>query len=52
MSRSGASGLAVERETAHVWTIRDGRLASIQIYRDRDEALKAVGLAGPSSGIT
>jgi ketosteroid isomerase-like protein len=44
VARGTASGLATERETAHVWTIRDGRLASIQIYRDRDEALKAVGL--------
>jgi ketosteroid isomerase-like protein len=38
------SGLPTERRTAHVWTVRDGRLASIQIYRDRDEALEALGL--------
>ena len=43
-ARGGASGLATERETAHVWTVRDGRLSSIQIYRDRTEALEAVGL--------
>jgi ketosteroid isomerase-like protein len=52
VARGGASGLAAEQETAHVWAIREGRLASIQIYRDRDEALKAVGLPGPSSGMT
>jgi ketosteroid isomerase-like protein len=52
VARGGASGLAAEQETAHVWSIREGRLASIQIYRDRDEALKAVGLPGPSSGMT
>jgi ketosteroid isomerase-like protein len=44
VARGGASGLAAEQETAHVWAIREGRLASIHIYRDRDEALKVVGL--------
>jgi ketosteroid isomerase-like protein len=44
VARGGASGLATERDTAHVWAIRDGRLSSIQIYRDREDALKAVGL--------
>ena len=52
IARGGASGLPAEQETAHVWAIRGDRLASIQIYRDRDDALKAVGLPGPSSGIT
>ena len=52
IARGGASGLPAEQETAHVWAIREDRLASIQIYRDRDDALKAVGLPGPSSGIT
>jgi ketosteroid isomerase-like protein len=52
IARGGASGLAAEQETAHVWAIREGRLASIQIYRDRDEALKAVGLLDPSSGMS
>jgi ketosteroid isomerase-like protein len=42
----GASGVTTERETAHVWTVRDGRLSSIQIYRDRAQALEAVGLQG------
>jgi ketosteroid isomerase-like protein len=46
VAKGGASGLATERRTAHVWTVRDGRLASIQIYRDRAEALEAVGLPG------
>jgi ketosteroid isomerase-like protein len=45
VARGGASGLVTERETAHIWTIRDGRLLSIQIYRDREEALRAVGLS-------
>jgi ketosteroid isomerase-like protein len=44
IAKGGASGLATERRTAHIWTVRDGRLAAIQIYRDRAEALEAVGL--------
>jgi ketosteroid isomerase-like protein len=45
LARGGASGLPSERETAHVWVVHDGRLSSIQIYRDREDALKAVGLS-------
>jgi ketosteroid isomerase-like protein len=44
-----ASGLAAVQETAHVWTVRDGLLASIQIYRDRAQALEAVGLSEGST---
>ena len=44
LAEGGASGVATERETAHIWTVRDGRLSSIQIYRDRDQAREAVGL--------
>jgi ketosteroid isomerase-like protein len=44
VAKGGASGLATERRTAHVWSVRRGRLASIQIYRDRAVGLKAVGL--------
>jgi ketosteroid isomerase-like protein len=46
VAEGGVSGIPTERETAHVWTARHGRLASIQIYRDRAEALKAAGLEG------
>ena len=44
-----ASGLPVVQETAHVWTVRNGRLASIQVYRDRAQALEAVGLSEGSA---
>jgi len=44
VAKGGASGLATERRTAHVWSVRGGRLVSIQIYRDRAVGLKAVGL--------
>jgi hypothetical protein len=39
------SGVAIEQETAHLWGVRDGRLSSIQILRDRSQALEAVGLS-------
>jgi ketosteroid isomerase-like protein len=39
------SGVPIERETNHVWTIRDGRAASLCVYRDRPAALAAVGLS-------
>jgi hypothetical protein len=40
--RSGA--VPIDLETAHLWTIRDGRAKSARSYRDRSEALEAVGL--------
>ena len=40
-----ASGLPVEESSALVVTITDGRIASSSVYRDRSDALKAVGLA-------
>jgi ketosteroid isomerase-like protein len=44
-ARGGASGLTAEQRTAHLWGVRNGRLSSIQIFRDRAEALEAVGLS-------
>jgi ketosteroid isomerase-like protein len=44
-ARGGSSGLTAEQETAHVWGVRDGRLSSVQIYRDREQALEALGLS-------
>ena len=46
VAEGGVSGIPTELETAHVWTARHGRLSSIQIYRDRAEALEAAGLEG------
>jgi ketosteroid isomerase-like protein len=39
------NGLPVESPSAHVVTIRSGRIASIHVYRDRREALKAAGVS-------
>jgi hypothetical protein len=42
--RLEASGQEVKHVNAAVWTVRDGRIASIEGYTDPAEALKAVGL--------
>jgi ketosteroid isomerase-like protein len=51
VAEGGHSGLSAVQETAHVWTTRAGRLASIQIYRDRAQALDAVGLSEGASEV-
>ncbi len=40
-----ASGIPLEMELAHVYTVRDGRAARVVEYTDRGEALAALGLA-------
>jgi ketosteroid isomerase-like protein len=44
IAKGGASGVPIEAETAHVWTIRGGRATSMHAYRDRAEALEVAGL--------
>jgi hypothetical protein len=39
------SGVPIERETNHVWTIRNGRATSMIVYRDRSEALEAARIS-------
>jgi ketosteroid isomerase-like protein len=46
IGRGQGSGVEVERRTAIVWTVRDGRAMALRFFRDRREALEAVGLAG------
>jgi ketosteroid isomerase-like protein len=38
-------GLGVEMRFGQVWTFRNGLVARIDMYADRDEALEAAGLA-------
>lgn len=40
-----ASGIPLEMELAHVYTLRDGRAARLVEYVDRDEGRAAAGLA-------
>ena len=46
MHASGkGSGATLAARTAHVWTLRDGRLFRNQPYRDPEQALEDVGLS-------
>jgi ketosteroid isomerase-like protein len=45
VAKGGASGVPIEIETGHVWTVRSGQAASVQLYRDRSEVLEAAGLS-------
>jgi ketosteroid isomerase-like protein len=38
------SGVPVELDSGHIWTVHDGRAESAWVYRDRSEALEAAGL--------
>ena len=39
-ARGSGSSIDVEMENAHVWTMRDGRAATIRAYTDRERALR------------
>jgi ketosteroid isomerase-like protein len=41
----GASGAPMETELAHVLTMREGRIAVLAEFTDREEALREAGLA-------
>ena len=44
VAKGRSSGVPIELTNALVFTIRNGRMTSMQVYPDRPEALKAVGL--------
>ena len=39
------SGVALERQDAIVWELRDGKIVRVDYYNNREQALEAVGLA-------
>jgi ketosteroid isomerase-like protein len=43
VARGGSSGVSLDRETAHLWTLRDRRVTRCEVFLDRSEALEAVG---------
>ena len=45
--RGRESGVEVERETAIVWSLREGRLTGLRFYRNRDEALRRTSSSEP-----
>jgi ketosteroid isomerase-like protein len=44
-AKSERTGMALERRVADVWTLRGGKVVTIESYPDRAQALVAVGLA-------
>jgi ketosteroid isomerase-like protein len=42
--RGASSGVAAELELANIFTLRDGEIVRLELYRDRGEALEAAGL--------
>ncbi len=42
----GRDGIEVEARSASVVTLREGRIVAWRLFRDRAEALRAVGLPG------
>ena len=40
-ARARATGMPLSGDFGHVWTVRDGRAAQVQAYRDRAEARQA-----------
>jgi ketosteroid isomerase-like protein len=43
--RAAGHGPDLEMRVTHIYTVRNGRLLTMESFWDRDEALKAVGLA-------
>jgi ketosteroid isomerase-like protein len=39
VARGELSGVELDRETAHVWSVADGRVTRCEVYFDRSEAL-------------
>jgi ketosteroid isomerase-like protein len=43
--RGASSGVAASLELANVFTVRDGQIVRVELYRDRNEALQAARLS-------
>jgi ketosteroid isomerase-like protein len=43
-ARGKGSGAMLHERTAHIWTVRNGRLLRNEPYREPDKALRALGL--------
>jgi ketosteroid isomerase-like protein len=42
VARGHLSGVALDRETAHIWSIANGHVTRCEVYFDRSEAMDAV----------
>jgi ketosteroid isomerase-like protein len=45
-ARGKGSGVMLAERTAHIWTLRDGKLVRNQLFRDPEGALRELGVAG------
>ena len=45
--RGKGSGVTIDTEGAHVWTMRDGKVIRLEVFADRARALASVGLPEP-----
>ena len=43
-ARMRGSDMVLDRDLAHVWTVRDGRGVRLRVFKTRAEALEAAGL--------
>lgn len=42
VAEGGLSGVHLERDTAHIWTVADGKATRCEVFLDRAEALRRV----------
>ena len=42
VAEGGLSGVRLERDTAHIWTLADGKVTRCDVYLDRSEALETL----------
>jgi ketosteroid isomerase-like protein len=45
-ARGKGSGVPLAIRTAHIWTLRDGKLVRNELFRDPEAALRDLGVAG------
>jgi hypothetical protein len=43
-SRPQGSSAVVENRIGHLWTMRDGKVAGLEIFPEREKALEAIGI--------
>jgi ketosteroid isomerase-like protein len=44
IAQGNLSGVRLDRETAHIWDVADGRVTRCEVFLDRSQALRAVEL--------
>jgi ketosteroid isomerase-like protein len=47
VAQGHTSGVRLDRQTAHIWDVADGKVTRCEVFLDRAEALKRAGLKSP-----